>query len=89
MNGVKKHFIRRIIEVDGVCRDEEIDDVEVSTIEIFNTIHEHTIQPVLEKCRKLVGKFKHSESLQRKLSEKQLSTNQEFKVNFITFITFD
>ncbi len=41
------------------------------------------LEPIIAKCRKLVGKFKHSEGLCRKLKAKQERLSLEFRLKLV------
>ena len=49
----------------------------------LNNIKTNVVQPVISKCKKLVGKFKHSESLNRLLKQYQNEHKLEFKIKLV------
>lgn len=70
----------RDIDDDGNSRDIVLQDDEVTYIKLLNSIRDNMLSPTITQCKKLTGRFKHTEELTRKLKEKQVSLKQEFKV---------
>lgn len=63
-----------------------IDQAEKKQIELKNN-HKHRVNTLIEKSRHLVGSFKHSDHLKRKLKEKQESLKFESRTALVQDVT--
>ncbi|CAF1078285.1 unnamed protein product [Brachionus calyciflorus] len=75
-------FIRDV-DKDGCSRDLMIDEITQNQITSINAIKNELLNPLMSKCRRLVGSFKHSDSLTRILKEKQTSLESPNKTKLI------
>lgn len=72
-------FIREIDD-DGNSREIYLNEEELAYLKSVNSIRDRVLAPMIGQCKKLTGRFKHTEELTRKLKEKQVLMQQEFKV---------
>jgi hypothetical protein len=71
---------------EGELSKKTINSTEKKQIEIINVVKEK-INSLIEKCRHLVGSFRHSEVLKRKLKQKQIDLRYENKVALVQDIS--
>ena len=57
----------------------DISENDTQAIEQVNSIKEE-VNSIIQKCRHLVGSFKHNEGLVQRLKEKQIALNYETKI---------
>lgn len=65
-----QHFYIFAYNDEGLLRKKEITEEEKNEIESLNEV-KSKISKLIKKCRHLVGSFKHSDNLNRRLKEKQ------------------
>lgn len=77
------YLVVRSFDSKGNSKDIIIDEIEKSRIEEQNLIKENYLNPLIGRCKKLVGSFSHSEGLNRRLKVKQDELGLERKVKLV------
>lgn len=77
-----KSFSVKAFNEEGELKNQQISSTEAKRIETVNE-HKNLFNFLVAKCRKLVGSFRHSESLNRKLKEKQIAFNYETRTKLV------
>ena len=80
-DGKVRYYVRDFNE-NAEIRKVEINNETLQEIEHVNEMKEE-INRILGKCKKLVGSFRHSESLTRRLKEKQQTLNYSAKIRLV------
>lgn len=79
----KAFYVVRDFDENGNSRHILLSVGEKNKIESLNSIKNNILIPLINKCKKLVGSFKHSEGLSRRFKLKQESFAQEKKTKLV------